>query len=838
MATEKKLVAASVNASAHARYATPTAVAAAGTMARLEGQDVQVRLHIYDPALARILLARLRSERFDEATLNALPPSEQHARLVEFHKTLSGLFRALNLSPYGIEPYRVACERAWGFPGVTGSGDAATDAREDTTGRDRERYWQGKPNRDKGNGNWRGSWRTRAWHVVARRWAAAYSGALPAAATEKSAERLLINVVDGRIQRMHALDRAMNRALLDHPDLVTSVYGVVFGWDGQYRMDNAGAINAQPGRAPAPTVEQHRFFFQENGAFWGGYEVFPEGTPPDNEGLQASWGTTINQPLPPRLAASGGRWAGASIFTTDGVEQPPPGLGRPIVIARAAPDVVIQGNDTGTGFTADHVDLRGRDVRDWRVGVFDLWKTRCWVQPPLKWYWDVWRGPMLPEGYTGAEPTFPEAQGPRSILDWMAGVAPYDLVRTVFLQCIRRNQQMATMHSATVADIATGQTAAQGLHRAETQRLDDIQEDSAIASSVGGLLMGTGSFTLGIGPLLGGATSLVSAIVAKNRAGQSTASLRKTDVFGRLWPSFEGVTIADSLIAYESAHNAALALTAEVEGGSVESVAARTGPLQMINPLLWGQTDRWVSNIDAIRRVAMRPSELLVEGLPPYTPLEWGEARQRLSGEWTSTAQTTYRVFPPLGRTEWLRALTQGGGRERMVRIGTAIYEPTRVGFSDMVPVVRWEIDGVPHGLHIEVDGSLVPGTWLDAGLTRWVAWIPEGQHEVVFHLPGDLPAFRFPVRAEGEVLRATFAELVAFAAAIAQREAAMTGGGGAPIVTVLPPESPAPSGVSPVVIVVGGLVAAAAAAGVVLALRAPTKAPATPANDALAPKQ
>ena len=233
----RRLFAVSPTPALQTALTSPEAILAAMQRANSTSIGANVRAHWFDPQAATAWLEHARSDRFARATIDALPPAEQNARVVELYVAFGNYWRCLNISPYGWARWRRLCEALWGYPSY----------------RLGSKGWNGKLNTPHRNGQYGGAWRQRAH-------AAIYA---PATTPDQR----------GRFSPAFGGSRGQFYTGAGNPEFGPT--DVVFGTPAPYAIENAGKRPGQKSQLPdtefAPTVEVHRIWMQRTGALIGSY---------------------------------------------------------------------------------------------------------------------------------------------------------------------------------------------------------------------------------------------------------------------------------------------------------------------------------------------------------------------------------------------------------------------------------------------------------------------------------------------------------------------------------------------------------------------------------------
>lgn len=482
---DKRLFAVSSDPALHAELTTPDAIVAAavreGSIARVRAH---IRLHWYDGTVAMAWLRECQSEKFSAASISALPPEQQNARVVELWASFGRFWKALNVCPYGWARWRRLCERAWGYPSYS-SGDG----------------WKGRLNAPLYNGQYGGFWRQAAH-------AAVYTPAAPRGAYSP------------------AYDRAVSTKFWTgngNPEFGPT--DVVFGDPSVYAIENAGARpdgqSALPNRAWAPTVEMHRVWMQRNGSIHGGYE----------KGLDG--------PTAASIRLSGSLTLAESWRTYNWSTPHTPNTGNYLDwnIGFALPDA-------GSAEAFFHFDYSRSVSTDVQWTTVPLrWYWSMLRDPVGSALGALASGPDDREINPASTP-----DRPMSVLDYLASKTPEDIIREVLFDVVIRNQKMAdnttafgdltALSSAAERDeIQRQQTAAQDL--AGINRIIDIG-----GVALGGIVSIAGAGPAGLA--IGGGLAQAAKLANNLASNVGTPEQRRTDVFGRLFPPLETLAIVES----------------------------------------------------------------------------------------------------------------------------------------------------------------------------------------------------------------------------------------------------------------------------------------------------
>lgn len=337
MVLQKRLFATSPNPATAQALSTQEAILAAVQAAGSLNINAIIRLQWWDPEGAQAWLDYARSARFSREAINALPPVEQNARVVELWDAFGRCWRCLNVSPYGWARFRRLCEAQWGYPSYAIGQDG----------------WKGKINTPYMNGRWGGAWRQRAH-------AAVYTPGVPA-----DQQGLFSPAFGGNRGRFYTG--------AGNPEFGPT--DVVFGTPDPYAIENAGNRPTERGTLPdrnfAPTVEVHRIWMQRTGELIGGYP----------RGLDRAYADSASgAPVARTLAEA---WQGYN-------------FSRPPVTNRGRWDDWTVGfalPDVGTVSDALHW---GATNRTQRASSTDI----QWTVVPLLWYWELLAAPQaLTRGY-------------------------------------------------------------------------------------------------------------------------------------------------------------------------------------------------------------------------------------------------------------------------------------------------------------------------------------------------------------------------------------------------------------------------------------------------------
>lgn len=644
MSITRRLFAVSPTPALQASLTSPEAIVAQMRQANSVSINAIVRAHWFDPDLARQWLDHCRSDRFSRATINALPPAEQNARVVELWVAFGKFWRAMNLSPYGWARYRRLCEALWGYPSYAIGQDG----------------WKGKANIPYMNGRWGGAWRQRAH-------AAVYT---PNVASDQK----------GRYSPAFGGQRSAFYTSAGNPNFGPT--DVVFGTREPYAIENAGNRPGQKGVLPsqgfAPTVEVHRVFMQRDGNMIGSY---PDGL---NRAYAESTPVATANVTPRSMAAA---WRDFNF--SEPTAQSTPGAWDAWTVGFALPD------DSST------IEGGGRHRRTASTDV-------QWTVPPLVWYHELLTAPYPLSTGSGERVGYyglPSSQNTPtiSVLDYLAGLPSLDaLVREMMYDVMQRNTEMADSQGFPLDRLAGADLRDEIDRRQEaaTPSLATSIFSSVITAGGGVVSLATGNPAgLAAAGMLSSAAKMIDA--ADN--DYDAVEARRVDVFGRLWPPLDTVAIADNELSVQqilfgvgtpSGESSAVAGPYSFLGSLIGLAVLNSGPLTIVGMPHYGTVEvgkerelvscRWVddaltqwrctiptgpqwvrvedaagnarlartgtSNIAPATiawEAMLAEHHYVIAGLPPGSDVFVDGASAM--GTWDSDAQTAWHVFMPLG---------------------------------------------------------------------------------------------------------------------------------------------------------------------------------------------
>lgn len=485
--TQHRLFAASITPAVHATLTTQEAIVAAAVAAGGVGRvPAHIRSHWYDPDAAARWLAVCREEKFSVAAINALPPEQQNARVIELWTAFGRFWRAMNVCPYGWARWRRLCERAWGYPSYDNGG------------------WLGRINTPYYNGQYGGVWRQRAHATI-------YTPPEPKA------------------QYSTAFGRSTSSRFFtsqDNPEFGPT--DVVFGDHGSYAIENAGSrpttAGALPNSAFAPTAEVHRVWMQRNGALMGGYprgldQPAARATPTDGANLDVMW-QTYTFAATPRAGANYLDWNyGFAI----------PDVGDAV---KAAKDEWQRSAHTDVQWT--NVPLR------W---YYDMLRT-----PVTAEFGGLASGPddrLVDPASTSVRPMSVIDYLSSKSIDEIVREVLLDVVQRNQAMQNGTGRDLATLTSAAMMDeLRRQQEELRGI-----QSVNGIIQMAAsgIGAAIGAPL-GAGGIAAGlsVGGGIGQAASLLNSLISAGGAVEN----RRVDTFGRLFPPLETLAIVEGSDAF------------------------------------------------------------------------------------------------------------------------------------------------------------------------------------------------------------------------------------------------------------------------------------------------
>lgn len=664
----KRLFAVSTESVVHDRLTTePDIIAEIISAGGPRNVDAHIRLHKYDRFAANAWLRYLSDERFSEATINALSPDDQNNRVVEMWDAYGRFWQTLNICPYSFARFRRLCEKKWGYQSYDGGGEG----------------FVGKLNIPYMNGNTAivGEWR-RLIHTIT------YTPeALGANPSEK-----------GRWSPAWGGERSGFWTGNDNPDFDPKQ--VIFGDPQSYAYENAGArpdeTNSLPENAFAPTVEVHRIWMQRNGKLNGSYP----------NGLNASFAASA------RFQTSAYNLSSISFaeaWRRFRFQDPR--------TYRAGQ----QWNDWNNGFTVP-------DARQYATTERGMARAQStdvqWSIPPLKWYWELLRGRQtLTRGARGGAG---EAEFEGSIIEYLSSKTPEDIIREVMLDVVQRNVAMKRDTGRTLQDLAAGGEFDE-LKRMQDNAQSTAQINSFIAAG-GGLLGGV--LTAALGPAGGAVAGTVTAaakLLTTVITQYEYIEARRTDIFGRLTPTLDTVSIEDGNDAVRD-----LTGVAGLPPG-VQRPADRPSIRGALNEILLdrGLTMDISSLVESGALVERQGGRLRIIGMPPSGRIEVGPTRRAATGgRWEADGQTVYVVDIPLGGPLYVR-ITSPSGETRIAKTEAAATQSVDLTWANMFGEHQFEVTAFPPGGHVFVDGIESMGTWKDAAMTAWLVFMPQGNRDL-----------------------------------------------------------------------------------------------------------
>ena len=470
---------------------------------------------------------------------------------------------------------------------------------------------------------------------------------------------------------------------------------VIFGDPNSYAYENAGARPGEANRLPetsfAPTVEVHRIWMQRNGKLIGSYpnglnDAFARSAPfYGSLTFSAAWRRYPIQD--PRTYRAGQQW-----------------------------------NDWNVGFTVGDARQSASTTR----GMSRAQSTDVqWAVPPLKWYWELLRGRQtLTRGARGGAG---ESEFEGSIIAYLASKTTEEIIREVMLDVVERNIAMKRDTGRTLQDLAAG---------GEFDELKRMQENAQSTAQIntfitagGGLLGGVlTAATGGAGAAIAGTVAAAAKLLVTAITLYGHIEDRRTDIFGRLTPTLDTVSIEDSNDAMRD-----LSAVAGLPPG-VQRPAQR--PLLkgaalnelLLNPLLTMDISSLVESGALIERQGGR---LRIIGMPPAGRIEVGTTRRPATGgRWEPDGQTVYVVDLPLGGPLYVR-ITSPSGETRMAKTEAAPTQSVDLTWANMFGEHQFEVTAFPPGGRVFVDGVESMGTWKDASMTSWLVFMPQGNRDL-----------------------------------------------------------------------------------------------------------
>jgi hypothetical protein len=665
---KKQLFAVSTEPSVHNRLTTQAEIVAEiNSAGSPRNVDAHIRLHKYDYFAANAWLRFLSDERFSEAAINALAPDQQNARVVELWDAYGRFWQTLNLCPYSFARFRRLCEKKWGYASYATGGDGFT----------------GKINTPYMNGNTAivGEWRTLIHQIT---YTPESLGANP---NEK-----------GRWTPAWGGDRSEFWTGNDNPEFGPT--DVIFGDPQSYAFENAGArpeeANSLPENAFAPTVEIHRVWIQRNGATNVG--CYPNG-------LNAAFANSARFQTSAYNASS---ISFAEAWRRFRFQDPR--------TYRAGQ----QWNDWNNGFTVP-------DARQYATTERGMDRAQStdvqWSIPPLKWYWELLRGSQtLTRGnrQTGTD----EFTG--SIIEYLSSKTTEEIIREVMLDVVQRNVEMKDRTGRTLEDLAAGG------EFDELKRMQDAAQSTAQINSfiaAGGAGLG-GILTVAAGPAgaaVAGTLTAAAKLLNTLLSGAKLPEGRRTDIFGRLTPTLETVSIKDGS---DDARN--VIDRAGLPPG-VQRPADRPSIKAALDELLLdrGLTMDISMLVESGALIERQGGRLRIIGMPPSGRIEVGPTRRPATGgRWEPDGQTVYVVDLPLGGPLYVR-VTSPSGDTRVAKIQAAPTQSVDLTWANMFGEHQFEVTAFPPGGHVFVDGIESMGTWKDATMTAWLVFMPQGNRDL-----------------------------------------------------------------------------------------------------------
>lgn len=226
-------------------------------------------------------------------------------------------------------------------------------------------------------------------------------------------------------------------------------------------------------------------------------------------------------------------------------------------------------NPSTTTYVAT-VDETGHPApRNWRTLQFESTESnvfvemkRLWVNPPLKWYFDLLRSPTvhatLPEGsvqrpavvgggvatIVGARAEIagvPRGHVPVSLIEYLLSKTGPEIAREVALDVVQRNSAMSAVWNLSEARLVSFGTA-ESLRRGEEAAAD---QTAAIINRVGFSLAATIAAANPLAGVVAGAAVLIGVLALSLKDSDLPENI---DVYGRLMPTYEmfGITESDS----------------------------------------------------------------------------------------------------------------------------------------------------------------------------------------------------------------------------------------------------------------------------------------------------
>lgn len=468
---------------------------------------------------------------------------------------------------------------------------------------------------------------------------------------------------------------------------------VIFGDPQSYAYENAGArpdeANRLPETAFAPTVEVHRIWMQRNGKLIGSYPnglnaafanialFYPSLT------FSAAWRRYPIQD--PRTYRAGQQW-----------------------------------NDWNVGFTVGDARQSASTTR----GMNRAQSTDVqWTVPPLKWYWELLRGSQtLTRGSRSAA----EDEFTGSIIEYLSSKTTEEIIREVMLDVVQRNVAMVSDTGKSESDLGAGG------ELAELRRMQDSAQNTAQISSyiaAGGAALG-GVLTIAAGPAgtaIAGTLTAAAKLLATVITQYEYIEARRTDIFGRLTPTLDTVSIKDGSDEARDLINTA---------GLPEGV-----PAQVARPSIQGALDELLLDRGLTMDISMlvesgalierQGGRLRVIGMPPSGRIEVGPSRRPATGgRWEPDGQTVYVVDLPLGGPLYVR-ITSPSGETRVAKTQAAPTQSVDLTWANMFGEHQFEVTAFPPGGHVFVDGIESMGTWKDATMTAWLVFMPQGNRDL-----------------------------------------------------------------------------------------------------------
>ena len=469
---------------------------------------------------------------------------------------------------------------------------------------------------------------------------------------------------------------------------------VIFGDPNSYAYENAGArpdeADSLPETAFAPTVEVHRIWMQRNGKLIGSYP----------NGLNAAYANSA--------------WFYGSLNFSAAWRRYP--IQDPRTYRAGQ-----QWNDWNVGFTVADARQSPSTTR----GMNRAQSTDVqWTVPPLKWYWELLRGSQtLTRGSRSAA----EDEFTGNIIEYLSSRTTEEIIREVMLDVVKRNVAMVSETGKDTSDLGAGG------ELAELRRMQDNAERTAQINSfiaAGGAGLG-GVLTVAMGPAgtaIAGTLTAAAKLLATVITQYEYIEARRTDIFGRLTPTLDTVSINDSNDAVRDL-SAVAGLPPGVQR-PVQRPLLKGAALNelLLNPLLTMDISSLVESGALIERQGGR---LRIIGMPPAGRIEVGTTRRPATGgRWEPDGQTVYVVDLPLGGPLYVR-ITSPSGETRMAKTEAAPTQSVDLTWANMFGEHQIEVTAFPPGGRVFVDGVESMGTWKDASMTSWLVFMPQGNRDL-----------------------------------------------------------------------------------------------------------